>query len=834
MLSGVQANGQNHETTSLERSMIHRNLARSRWQIPCNSSNAFSTFAAALVSFPGRPLFNHQRKDPYLDLSSLSFTQLQNSFGQPRRPNSHLEARNSPAVPAENPTLFPSSSLRIYEFLVRKSQFSCSCEDAKELQLHIIKNGFADDLFLSNTLINVYVRIGDLVSARAMFEEMPMRNSVTWACLISGYAQNDMPSQACGLFREMIRYGGFLNVYAIGSALRACQVSGPCGVRLGLQIHGLISKTPYAFDAIVCNVLISMYGNCMDSADCAFRVFNGIRIKNTVSWNSVISVCSKRGNVLSAFQLFSCMQKNGLGFNFKPSEHTFGSLISAACSSPDCGLCLIQQMLANIEKSGLVQDLYVGSALVSGFARFGMLDSAKKIFEQMGLRNAASINGMMVGLVKQKRAEEALETFLELRNSVKINSDSFVVLLSAFAEFSAIEEGRRRGREVHAYVMRTGLIDSKVAIGNGLINMYAKCGAIHDAISVFYLMVKKDPISWNSIISGLDQNEHFENAITSFCTMRQNGLTPSNFTLISALNSCGSLGWLKMGKQIHCEGVKVGLDKDVSVSNALLALYAETGLITESQKLFSLMADYDHVSWNSIIGAFAGSEEHSFEAVRYFFDMIRDGWVPNAVTFINIISAASSISNIELGHQIHALVLKYHFMDDSAIENALLCLYGKCAGVDECEKIFFGMSDRRDNVSWNSMISGTSPHILSEEGSSTHFKRGGKLKFKFRGSGLSRSAEKHFVITKLVKLKPSLARNGSNFCSPLASHYGRLIYLTYLRVFSTKETLPSGGTLGVEGNCLVPSSVGVKVGKRNKKDGNHMHKAMSSQARLVT
>ncbi|KAI8552185.1 hypothetical protein RHMOL_Rhmol06G0246300 [Rhododendron molle] len=604
------------------------------------------------------------------------------------------------------PTHFSPSSSSFYEFLAHRYRYTSCYHEAQQLHLQILKHGFDCDLFLVNTLVNGYARGGDLGSARVVFDEMPVRNSVTWACLISGYTRNGMPDEACGVFKEMVCTGFSLNIYAIGSALRAtCQISSLGGVRLGLQIHGLISKTRYGFDAVVCNVLISFYGNCMGSADCAFRAFDGIQTKNLISWNSMISVCSHRGDAVSAFELLTRMEQDGSEFCFKPSEYTFGSLVTAA-SSMDCGLCLLEQLLSKISKSGFMQDLYVGSALVSGFARYGLLDIAKKIFGQMSERNAVSMNGLMVGLVGQKRGEEAIEYFLEMKDSVKINSDSFVVLLSAFPDFFLLEEGRRRGREVHAHVIRTGLIDSKVEIGNGLINMYAKCGAINDACSVFSLMVNKDSVSWNSMISSLDQNEYFENAVTCFCTMRRTGLMPSNFTLISVLNSCGSLGWINLGVQIHCEGLKLGLDLDVSVSNALLALYAETGRIMESRKVFSLMADYDQVSWNSVIGAFADSEEYAFEAVRYFFDMMHDGWILNRVTLINILSAVSCICRHDLGCQIHALVLKYHLMDDSAIENALLSCYGKCGDMDLCEKIFGRMSGRRDDISWNSMISG--------------------------------------------------------------------------------------------------------------------------------
>ncbi|KAK1568998.1 hypothetical protein Q3G72_031435 [Acer saccharum] len=383
--------------------------------------------------------------------------------------------------------------------------------------------------------VNVYVRAGDLVSANKLFDEMPDRNSFSWAALISGYIQNGMFSDGSGMFREMVCSGSFPNHYAIG-------------------------------------------------------------------------------------------------------------------------LCLLEQLLTRVKKSGLVSDLYVGSSLVNGFAGFGCFDYARKIFEQMSQRNVVSMNGLTVGLVRNKHGEEATEVFVEMKNMVELNVKLYVILSNSFAEFASLEKGRRIGKEVHGYVICSGLIDKEVAVGNGLINIA--------------------------------------------------GIVPSNYTLISTLSSCASLGWIMLGQQVHGEAFKLGLDLDVSVSNALLALYADTGCLAQCLKVFSLMPEHDQVSWNTIIGALSVSEASISEAVKYYLNMMGVGWSPNRVTFINILAAVSSLS---LGKvcQIHAQVIKYHIADHTTIANALLACYGKCGEMDECEKIFSRMSYRKDDVSWNSMISGT-------------------------------------------------------------------------------------------------------------------------------
>ncbi|KAJ6878092.1 hypothetical protein NC651_030745 [Populus alba x Populus x berolinensis] len=676
-----------------------------------NNSNPSVTFSTTASPPPPKPLHNNKNQPSLLSKPQNFISPLKqspsliplNDLVNHYKRSSHSHLKTVPIFPkVSNLGSFDD----LIEHLVSSYKHSCCPKDANLFHLNVLKHGFDSDLFLCNTVINVYVRTGDWVSARKLFDEMPDRNGVTWACLISGYTQNGMPEDACGVLKEMIFEGFLPNRFAFGSAIRACQESMLCGLQLGMQIHGLIMKSPYANDASLCNVLISMYGKYLGYIDYARSVFDEIEIRNSISWNSIVSVYSQRGDAASCFELFSSMQMADSGLSLKPNEYTFGSLITAACSSIDSGLSLLEQILARIKKSGLVANLYVGSALVGGFSRLGSFDYARKIFEQMTARNAVSMNGLMVGLVRQKCGEEAVEVFKETRHLVDSNLDSYVILLSACAEFALLDEGRRKGREVHGYAIRTGLNDAKVAVGNGLINMYAKCGDIDHARSVFGLMVDKDSVSWNSMITGLDQNKCFEDAVKSYNSMRKTGLMPSNFALISALSSCASLGCILLGQQTHGEGIKLGLDLDVSVSNTLLALYAETGRLAECQKVFSWMLERDQVSWNTVIGALADSGASVSEAVEVFLEMMRAGWSPNRVTFINLLATVSSLSTSKLSHQIHALILKYNVKDDNAIENALLACYGKSGEMENCEEIFSRMSERRDEVSWNSMISG--------------------------------------------------------------------------------------------------------------------------------
>ncbi|KAJ0258444.1 Pentatricopeptide repeat-containing protein [Hirschfeldia incana] len=571
------------------------------------------------------------------------------------------------------------------------------------LHLRLYKNVSDNDVYLCNSYINAYLEKGDSVSARKLFDEMPQRNSVTWACVVSGYNRNGEHREALLLLRNMIREGVFSNPYAFASAFKACQeLEDSVGKLFGRQLHSLMFKLSYAFNAVASNVLISMYWKSIGSLSSALRAFDDIGVKNSVSWNSIISVYSGAGDLRCAFKMFSSMQCDD---GSRPTEYTFGTLVTAACSLTD--VSLLKQIMCAIQKSGFLSDLFVGSGLVSAFAKSGSLSYAKEVFNQMETRNAVTLNGLMVGLVRQKRGEEATKLFMDMKGMIDVSPETYVNLLSSFPEYYLAEEvGLRKGREVHGHVVTTGLVDSMVGIGNGLVNMYAKCGSIDDARRVFCFMKEKDSVSWNSMITGLDQNGCFQEALERYQSMRRHDISPGSFALISSLSSCASLKWGKVGQQIHGESLRLGLDSNVSVSNALITLYAETGCINECRRIFSFMPEHDQVSWNSMIGALASSEGSVPEAVSCFMNALRAGQKLNRITFSSVLSAVSSLSFGELESQrlfstgsfcfwkakLRCIKLANH--DHWFMINRLICAFvgsqdsRKCMSEDEESKLF--------------------------------------------------------------------------------------------------------------------------------------------------
>jgi pentatricopeptide repeat protein len=97
------------------------------------------------------------------------------------------------------------------------------------------------------------------------------------------------------------------------------------------------------------------------------------------------------------------------------------------------------------------------------------------------------------------------------QEGVQPNSVTFAGVLNACASVVALEDGRC----VHQQIVECGW-DSNVFVANSLVDMYAKCGSIEDALRVFNKMSFHDVVSWNAMILGHVQFGQGQKALELF------------------------------------------------------------------------------------------------------------------------------------------------------------------------------------------------------------------------------------------------------------------------------------------------------------------------------
>lgn len=246
-----------------------------------------------------------------------------------------------------------------FPFVVKACINLLVIDKGKEVHGMAIKAGFLRDVFLQNTLMDLYfkcedkesgcrvfenmpvrsvvswttmisglIACGNLDAARGTFEQMPNKNVVSWTAMINGYVKNGQPQEAFDLFRRMQLDKVEPNEFTLVNLLKACTELG--SLKLGRWIHDYALKNGFDLGVFLGTALIDMYSKCGSLVD-ARRVFDEMQIKSLVTWNAMITSLGVHGCGEEALALLGQMEKG----NVVPDAITFVGVLCACVHMND-------------------------------------------------------------------------------------------------------------------------------------------------------------------------------------------------------------------------------------------------------------------------------------------------------------------------------------------------------------------------------------------------------------------------------------------------------------------------------------------------------------------
>jgi pentatricopeptide repeat protein len=246
--------------------------------------------------------------------------------------------------------------------------------------------------------------------------------------------------------------------------------------------------------------------------------------------------------------------------------------------------------------------------------------------------------------VKSGQYAMALEFFQQMQQEgITPDRCSFVHVLNACAGLQALEEGRH----IHTQIRESGY-ESDVYVGSGLVDMYAKCGSIDDAWSVFNRLATRDVVSWNAVILGYSNCQQGQKALELFRQMQLEGLEPNLVTFIGVLSACANAGALDEGRTVHEQIIQSGCESNPSVCSHLIEMYAKCGSIEDASRLFNMMPTQDIVAWNGMILGHVKCGQGQ-KALDLCQEMQQEGVQPDSITFMGVLNACASIGAIDKG-----------------------------------------------------------------------------------------------------------------------------------------------------------------------------------------
>ncbi|XP_023523583.1 pentatricopeptide repeat-containing protein At3g62890-like [Cucurbita pepo subsp. pepo] len=286
-----------------------------------------------------------------------------------------------------------------------------------------------------STMISGYARMGNLEEARHLFENMPMRNVVSWNAMIAGYAQNEKYADAIELFRQMQREGDPApNDVTLVSVLSACAHLG--ALDLGKWIHKFIRRSKMEVGLFLGNALADMYAKCGCILE-AKRVFHEMQERDVTSWSIIIMGLAMYGYADEAFNCFAKMiEDDGL----KPNDISFMGLLTACTHAGlvDKGLEYFDMMA---EVYGITPKVEHYGCVVDLLSRAGRLDQAESLINSMPMQPNVIVWGALLGGCRiykdAERGECTVRHILELDSN---HSGSLVYLANIYASMGRLDD----------------------------------------------------------------------------------------------------------------------------------------------------------------------------------------------------------------------------------------------------------------------------------------------------------------------------------------------------------------------------------------------------------
>ncbi|XP_010672298.2 putative pentatricopeptide repeat-containing protein At3g18840 [Beta vulgaris subsp. vulgaris] len=540
-----------------------------------------------------------------------------------------------------------------------------------------IKSAYLSSIFISNQLIHFYAKHGHLRHAHKLFDEMPERNVFSWNTIIAAHLKNHDINTAEWLFntsphKDLVTYNSMLAGYVnAGGELEHEHETSALRLFVEMQKSSQSSGSSISIDEFTITTML-----------------------NLVARLSIGSL---------GMQLHSYMVKSGNDV----SRFTCSSLIDMYSK---CGYFREAVRVFNDRRD--VLDSVSKNAVVAACCRERELELGLDIFwHEAELNDTISWNTIISGYVQNGLHEKALRLFVCMMGSgVRLNNHTFASVLGACSGTRNL----KLGKELHAHVLKAGFIENSF-VSSGVVDVYCKCdsmdyakaaytsfsignafsitsmivaysstGNMVEARRLFDTLAEKNPVVWTALFSGYVKSQCCEAAFELLTELlAHESAVPDVLILMTLLGACATQASLHPGKQIHCYILRNEMKLDGKFLSAMIDMYSKCGLITYAERIFSGIKERDSVLYNVMI---AGYAHHGLEieAIKLFEEMCKREIIPNAATFVALLSTCRHAGLVELGENyFYAMERDYGIQPEIDHFACMIDLYGRAGQLDK-------------------------------------------------------------------------------------------------------------------------------------------------------
>ncbi|XP_062000322.1 pentatricopeptide repeat-containing protein At3g29230-like [Rosa rugosa] len=461
----------------------------------------------------------------------------------------------------------------------------CTFRQLKQIHALILTTSLNQDIQTFSRFLRRSTEFGAMEYPNLIYSQLGSHfsnNIMIQNAMIRGYGGNGLFEQCLHLYDEMPQRGLKPHNFTYPYVLSSCSKLG--WFRKGKQVHCRIVKDGFESNLSVANALFHLYVKMVDLSD-ARKVFDDVSVKTIELRNRMISLYVSARDVQSARKLFDVMPERDIV--------SWNSMITGYAEVGDAGNA--RDLFERIPE----KDVVSWTIMIRVYAAAGDLMTATKFFETMPCKNVVSWNSMISSYSQHGQLEQALDLFVQMQSGGEVpDKYTFVSVLSACSQLGALEFGKW----IHYLIQDWSQFGA--ILGTALIDMYAKCGDIHRALTLFIKMGERDVFCWNVMIRSVAIHGRTGDAIKIYSLMQKKGLEPNDFTFTAALFACSHGGLVKEG-----EGIFYSMERDFGVEpklehyGCIIDLLSRNGQLEEAVRLVKEMPYKPDIAiWGALLG----------------------------------------------------------------------------------------------------------------------------------------------------------------------------------------------------------------------------------------
>ncbi|KAL6630911.1 hypothetical protein ACP70R_028251 [Stipagrostis hirtigluma subsp. patula] len=435
---------------------------------------------------------------------------------------------------------------------------------ARALHAAAVAAGLAGDPFVASSLLHTYLRFGATADARSVLDGMPHKTVVGWSALVAAHAARGDAEGALRLLDEMRRGAG-----------------------------GGVEPNVITWNGLVSG--LNRSGHARDAAAALVRMHGEGFLPDVTGISCALSAVGDVGEVSVGEQLH--------GYAVKAGCRLDACVVTALIDM--YGKCGRAEEIVRVFEESSHMDVASCNALVAGLSRNSQASEALRLFKEFVGRgvelNVVSWTSIVACCVQNGRDLEAVELFREMQaHGIEPNKVTIPCVLPAFANVAAL----MHGRSAHCFAVRKGFLHD-IYVGSALVDMYAKCGRVRDARTIFDSMPSRNVVSWNAMIGGYAMHGEAANAVQLFRSMLMRKQKPDIVTFTCVLAACSQAGLTEEGRHYFNEMQQEhGISPRMEHYACMVTILGRAGKLDEAYDLINEMPfEPDGCVWGSLLGS---------------------------------------------------------------------------------------------------------------------------------------------------------------------------------------------------------------------------------------